>query len=45
MQTESGKAEAKTRHDIMVEFLKHLFAEENVPEWNNYLDEYLKENN
>ena len=42
MLTESGKEEAKTRHQIIVDFLYHLFDEENVPEWIEYLDNYLK---
>lgn len=41
MLTESGKEEAKSRHQIVVDFLYHLFEEENVPEWTKYLDEYL----
>ncbi len=42
MLTESGKSEAESRHNIIVEFLRHLFDEENAPEWQNYLDNYLK---
>ena len=42
MLTESGKKEAKSRHQIIVDFLYHLFDEENVPEWTRYLNEYLK---
>lgn len=42
MLTESGKEEAKSRHQIIVDFLYHLFDEENVPEWTKYLDDYLK---
>ena len=42
MLTESGKEEAKSRHQIIVDFLYHLFDEENVPEWTRYLNEYLK---
>lgn len=44
MLTESGKEEAKSRHQIIVDFLYHLFDEENVPEWTRYLNEYLKGN-
>lgn len=44
MLTESGKEEAKGRHQIIVDFLYHLFVEENAPEWTNYLDNYLKNN-
>ena len=42
MLTKSGKKEAKSRHQIIVDFLYHLFDEENVPEWTRYLNEYLK---
>lgn len=45
MLTESGKEEAKSRHQIVVDFLYHLFQEENTPEWTNYLNEYLKNRN
>lgn len=41
MLTESGKEEAKSRHQIIVDFLYHLFDEENVPEWTEYLNEFL----
>lgn len=41
MLTESGKEEAKNRHQIIVDFLYHLFDEENVPEWTDYLNEFL----
>ena len=44
MLTNSGKNEAIERHNIMVLFLYHLFEEENVPEWTEYLNHYLKEN-
>lgn len=44
MLTKSGKEEAKSRHQIIVDFLYHLFDEENVPEWTRYLNEYLKVN-
>lgn len=42
MITDFGKEEAKERHQIIVDFLYHLFNEENAPEWTKYLDEYLK---
>ena len=42
MLTDSGKKEAIERHNIMVDFLYHFFEEENVPEWTEYLDNYLK---
>jgi len=41
MLTEFGKEEAKNRHQIIVDFLYHLFDEENVPEWTDYLNEFL----
>lgn len=41
MLTEAGKDEAKSRHQIIVDFLYHLFDEENVPEWTKYLNEQL----
>ena len=41
MLTKSGKEEAKSRHQIVVDFLYHLFQEENAPEWTNYLNKYL----
>ena len=42
MLTTSGKNEAIERHNFMVEFLNHFFAEENVLEWSKFLDDYLK---
>ena len=42
MLTNSGKKEAIERHNIMVSFLYHFFEEENVPEWKNYLENYLR---
>lgn len=44
MLTVSGKKEAESRHQIIVDFLYHLFDEENAPEWTEYLDNYLKLN-
>lgn len=41
MLTNSGIEESKNRHQIVVDFLYHLFAEENAPEWTDYLDLYL----
>lgn len=43
MLTESGKKEAIERHNFMVEFLYRFFEEENVPEWVDYLNNYLSE--
>ena len=42
MLTDSGKEESKNRHQIVVDFLYHLFNEENDPEWIEYLNNYLK---
>lgn len=41
MLTESGKMEAEIREKIVIDFLYHLFREENAIEWKNYLDQYL----
>ncbi len=41
MLTDSGKREAETRHEFVISFLKQLFYEENVPEWEQYLQDYL----
>lgn len=43
MLTDSGKKEAVKRHNFMVEFLRRFFEEENVPEWIDYLNDYLNE--
>ncbi len=43
MMTTSGKNEAQDRHQIIVEILRHLFEEENAPEWTNYLNKYLED--
>ena len=42
MLTESGKAEASNRHELMVSFLYQLFEEEEAYEWREYLDNYLE---
>ena len=42
MMTDSGKEEAINRHKIIVDVLYHLFEEENVPEWKEYLDSYIR---
>ncbi len=44
MLTKSGKEEAKSRNQITIDFLYHLFEEENVSEWIEYLNSYLKRN-
>ena len=41
MLTESGKKEAEKRHNIVVNVLYNLFEEENVPEWKEYLDNFI----
>ena len=41
MLTESGKKEAASRHQFVVDFLFHFFDEEDVPEWTEYLKTYL----
>ena len=41
MQTEIGKKEAQKRHDFMIKFLKQFFEEQNLPQWQSYLDDYL----
>ena len=45
MLTKEGKEEAIYRNEIMVEFLRHYFKEVNVPEWEDYLVNYLKKYN
>lgn len=42
MMTKAGKQEAIKRQKIMVDFLRNLFDEENIPQWRQYLDNYLK---
>lgn len=42
MMTNSGKEEIEKRHQITIDILYQLFDEENVPEWEEYLDNYLK---
>jgi len=44
MLTDSGAKEAEERHQIVVEVLYHIFAEENAPEWKEYLDIFLQKN-
>lgn len=45
MMTNSGKEEANERHKIVVNILHHLFKEEDVPEWEEYLNKYLSDKN
>lgn len=42
MLTDSGKKESINRYKIVVDFLYHLFEEENAPNWIEYLNNYLK---
>lgn len=42
MLTDSGKEEAKARHQIMVDFLYHLFEEDNANEWIAYFNQYQR---
>lgn len=42
MMTDSGKKEAESRHQIVVDVLYQLFKEENASEWSEYLTKYLK---
>ncbi len=42
MLTNAGMEEVEERHKIIAHFLYHFFREENVPQWIEYLDNYLK---
>jgi uncharacterized protein len=42
MLTESGRKEAEKRRAIMIDFLRNFFEEENVPEWSEYLESFIK---
>ena len=42
MLTNKGKEEAIRRYNFMVEFLREFFYEEDVPEWQDYLEDYIK---
>lgn len=44
MMTNPGKKEAEQRHQFMVDFLKQFFIEENAPQWQEYLKNFLKNN-
>lgn len=44
MLTDAGKEEAKARHDIMILFLRQFFRESNLPEWEAFLDKFIKDN-
>lgn len=41
MMTEPGRQEATLRDEQMVGFLRALFREEGVPEWTDFLEQYL----
>jgi uncharacterized protein len=43
MLTESGRIEAKPRHQLTVDFLREFFREQNQAEWAEYLEKYLIE--
>ena len=43
MLTGAGKEEAKYRHQLIVDFLYHLFQEENALEWMEYLGKVLRQ--
>lgn len=45
MLTNSGKHEAKARHDFVVLFLRQFFYEENVPAWEKHLNDFLANQN
>lgn len=42
MLTKSGKKEAESRYQFIIDFLYHFFEEENASQWIEYLDNYLK---
>ena len=44
MLTKEGYDESLIRAKSMIQFLKEFFREEDLPNWNNLLNEYLKEN-
>lgn len=41
MLTESGKREAERRDAVMVTFLRQYFNEQNLPDWQRYLESFL----
>lgn len=41
MQTEVGKTEAENRHQFMVRFLQQFFAEQNLDNWQYFLNNYI----
>lgn len=44
MLTKAGRTAAESRHSFMVLFLRQFFEENNLPEWNAFLDDFLIEN-
>lgn len=42
MQTPVGKKEAQKRHDFMVLFLRQFFQEQNLKNWEKFLDDYIQ---
>jgi uncharacterized protein len=42
--TKSARKLAEEHHAFYVSFLRHFFIENNTPEWNEYLDDFLAEN-
>ncbi|MCL2864991.1 MAG: HD domain-containing protein [Lachnospiraceae bacterium] len=41
MMTKAGRQESEERQRIMVDFLRHFFKEENVPVWEQFLEDFL----
>lgn len=44
LQTPAAQKMGQERHAFMITFLQHFFAENNCPDWQDYLDDYLKMN-
>ena len=44
MLTNAGKLEAKKRYNAVISFLYQFFDEQDVPEWKDYLDKFIKNN-
>ena len=42
MLTEGGKEESLRRYSFIINFLNEFFYEEDVPEWQDYLNNYTK---
>jgi hypothetical protein len=43
MLTKIGKKEAQNRHELMVFFLRQFFKEQNLDDWNAFLEKFLLE--